>query len=186
MTQPAKGYVGFLNEKNFKGRVLYSFILKNDDRWFRTGMVKPEIKKGDHVEFSFEEKDGGYSAQIDTITVLPSSSGEPIRGQSSRNFVGGGNQKDDYWANKESRDIENDRYKRDNDIRIQHQSARNAAITLVDILLREKALKLPESPGKMYDVIMGKITDLTHQFFEDTGKALPVKVNEDDKIPFET
>lgn len=165
----AKGQVTYVGGKPFKGKTLWSFRIGNDDKWFRTGLVDPQLVKGDYIEFFYTEVNGGYNADVSTIHKIPTGTSSVVPGgvgslgiQGNRGSPGS-HGRDTYWEEKAVADKERD-------LRIQFQSARKDAIALVDILLREKALKLPEKQGAAYDVILGKIKDLTDEFFEDTSK----------------
>jgi|SRR6185437_15113373 len=161
-----KGYVTYLGGTTYKGQKLYSFRLKNQDLWFRCGTAEPAISKDDLIEFEYEEKDGFANVDLASIRSidLSTSSDVPEVRTAEYRVNSGGLSKDDYWKNKELRDLAKDDYYKANDLRIQYQSARNAAITVVDVLLREKLLKLAKD-GDNVAVVIGKIDDLTNDFF---------------------
>jgi hypothetical protein len=162
----AKGYVNWCGSNDFHGKKLWSFRLKNEEKWFNTGEMDPNIAKGELVEFNYDVNNGRYVVDLPSLVHINVGTAVSTNGVSTGRMAKRGN-KDDYWDERLARDIENDEYKRQNDSRIQYQSARNAAITVVDILLREKALKVPEKNA--YDVIMGKLKDLTNSFYDETS-----------------
>lgn len=161
MSEKMKGYVNYVGSKPFKGKNLWSFRVRDSDKWFRTGLVDPQIQKNDYVEFDFTEVNGNANVDVSSIVKRAASAAPVIVG--GVGSLGGErssqpNGKDTYWEDKAKADVERDK-------RIQYQSARKDAIATVDLLLREKALKLPEKLGAAYDVILGKIGDLTDEFF---------------------
>lgn len=177
--QKAKGYVSYLGGTQYKGETLYSFRLKNEDRWYRCGTKQPAISKNDLIEFEYEDKDGFGNVDVNSIkrVDLGASSDTPAVRTAEYRGNSGGLSKDDYWKNKETRDMANEEHRKGNELRIQYQSARNAAITVVDILLREKILKLAAKAEDNVSVVLGKIEDLTNEFF---AKCTNMEVQKND------
>lgn len=183
----AKGYVTLVSEKNFGGTLLHSFRINTEDRFFRTGDVRSNISKNDYIKFSYSEKNGNYNVDVRSIERAnreESSTDSPAnKGASSvqRDLT-----KDDYWRGRELRDVAKDKYFEANNLRIQYQSARNAAISVVDVLVRDKILKLSDgAKADNVSVVLGKIDDLTDEFFHKCSlvggdSELPG----DDSIPF--
>lgn len=161
-----KGYVSYAAGRPFRGQMQYSIRLKNEEKWFSCGPADPKIKKNDLVEFDYEESGGYYNVFVDSLRVIDLGA-EPSAKPSGQNNTGVS--KDVYWDERFTRDLANDKYKRENDLRIQYQAARNAAIAVLDILAREKALIIPEKKGAAGEVIMAKLEDLTNEFFHKTS-----------------
>lgn len=179
--QKTKGYVSWSGGKPYRGQMSFTIRLKNEEKWYQCGPADPKVQKGDLVEFEYEENNGYYNVFVDSIRVIdlgatPSSGTSGVSGPkySSGNKGAG---KDGYWDERLSRDIENDNYRRGNDIRIQYQAARNSAIAVLDILTREKALIIPDKKGAASEVIMAKLEDLTNEFFHKTS-AVGVNTSE--------
>jgi hypothetical protein len=165
-----KGQVKWCDGKDFRGKKLWSFSLNGEDGFFGCGISDPKVKKGDTIEFYYEIVNGRASVIVDTINLLSSAPSDRAPGNSGSNYqpnkangTGGGNAQ--YWEDKTRRDLENDEYRRSNDVRIQYQSARNAAIEVAGILVAAGLLQIPEKKGSGYEVVMGKIEDLTNEFF---------------------
>lgn len=170
-----KGYVNWSGGKPFNGRMSYSIRLKNEEKWFQCGPADPKVQKGDLVEFEYETNNGYYNVLVDTISVIdlgatPKSHSNSVPSTFSPGNHKGGS-KDQYWDERFARDIENDKHRKANEVKIQYQAARNAAIATVDILTREKALIIPEKKGAASEVIMAKIEDLTNEYFHKTGSV---------------
>lgn len=166
-----KGYVSWSGGKEFRGRMLYSIRLKNEEKWFGCGPTDPKVKKGDLVEFEYEDSNGGYDVLIDSIRVIDlGADAKPTMGN-LKSAVPNEGSKNGYWDERLARDVENDKYRKENDLKIQYQAARNSAIAVLDILTREKALIIPEKKGAASEVIMAKLEDLTNKFFQDTNNV---------------
>lgn len=165
----AKGYITYAGSKSFGKKTLYSFRISTEEKFFGTGEIDPKVKKNDFVKFTYTERNGYFNVDPNSIEHIGATTGgvgAPAQGNS--NGVRQGSTRDAYFADKFAFDKENDKYRKANDLRIQYQSARNAAISVVDVLLRERALKLADGPkADNVAVVMGKITDLTNQFFSD-------------------
>lgn len=165
-----KGYVTLVSEKPYGRTTLYSFRISTEEKWFRTGDTRPSISKNDYISFFYAEKNGAFNVDVGSIEHL--SREEPS--QDSRSETGArvvpsgtGVSKDDYWRRREERDIEKEKDYAKNNLRIQYQSARNAAISVVDLLVRDKILKLSDAAkADNVAVVLGKIDDLTNDFFE--------------------
>lgn len=173
-----KGYVDYVGGKDFGNKKLWSFRIRGQEIWFRTGSVDPKLQKNDHIEFEYSE--GRSGAQVDVASIRPVSrdSGADAvatvdppqyRGNNfSRKPSSDAAEKDLYWRNKEARDLKNEGHRLGNEKRIQFQAARNAAIATVDILVRAGTLVIPEKKGAGAEVIAGKISDLTNEYYEST------------------
>lgn len=172
-----KGIVSYVGSNAWKGKTLYSLRVQNEDKWFNLGETPTSAAKGDFIEFEYTEHNGknnivgGSIVRLDSApSVVVGASTVPSRTFGSAPRKSGN--KDDYWEKRLDFDLAKDAYHKNNDIKIQYQSARNAAISVVDILVREKALKLPAKEPA--DAILGKIEDLTNEFFAKTSNvALP-------------
>lgn len=190
----AKGYVTYVGSTKFGKKELYSFRVNTEEKWFGTGTVDSLLKKNDYIKFSYTENNGRFNVDPSSIEHIKlEGSVEANGGASSTGSVRSGT-KSSYWDSQEriDRDKANDQYRKENDLRIQYQSARNAAISVVDVLLRERALKLADgSKADNVSVILGKITDLTNQFYHDTSNASghighDTTLSGDEDIPFES
>lgn len=158
----AKGYVTFAGDKKFGNKTLYSFRIGSEDKWFRTGATAHGLNRDDHVEFSYNQEAGSNNVDVSSIRRISDSPLKPAA-TTAPALV---NNREKYWDDKAISDKLKER-------QIQYQSARNAAIAVVDILVRDKILQL--ATGAKADnvaVVLGKIGDLTDEFF---AKVLEVK-----------
>lgn len=182
-----------------------NYRLKIDEKWYGTGSTEdPGITQGQTVQFDFElskpwRKPGtttdvyfnnivkGTLRPVTSPQSTPAESPKPVLqpGQ-ARNFPGTGMSKDDFWANKEARDIaKEERYAVTQD-QIQLQSARNAAIEFVKILASEKAIQYSnaankQTPAARLDTIETLVGKYTIDFLNET-KALGVAVVAEEQV----
>jgi hypothetical protein len=77
--------------------------------------------------------------------------------------VGAG--KDQYWADKEKRDIITQKA-------IQLQASRNSAIAVLGVLLSNGAVALPTAKAKQYDAVMDMLAEITERFQEETSAVM--------------
>lgn len=166
-----KGYVTYAGSNLFGGKKLFSFRVGTEDKFFGTGMKDPGLEKNNYIEFEYTEYNGRFNVDPAHIKHIAreESSQSGVSGQASgsvrQGAKGGGS--NEYWEARFQRDVDGDAYRKGNDTRIQYQSARNAAISVVDVLLRERVLKLADgAKADNVAVVMGKIMDLTDEFFD--------------------
>jgi hypothetical protein len=166
---------------------LHSFQLEGDGRWFKTGRAPVAAEVGSAISFNITD-DGKNT--IDTKSVAPVQLGEvaaaPIEQAVPMPDTNAGNAivpqtvsknltKNAYWDKKDAYD-QNIRQPR-----IEYQSARNAALSFVTVLLQVKTEEgLPAVPGitksanaaKRLELIDALVEEYTQKFYEE----LPGKV----------
>lgn len=151
-----------------RGRNLYSFTLKGTQGFFRTGEKPVPAKEGNFVQFEADDKN---NVSMDTFCVvekrepdiIPNGVTEApgIKGLASKAYqLSSPFTKDEYWRNKEERDIETQKT-------IQYQAARNSAIAAMDVAVSQGIVELPKTKGKSYDAFLAYIDHLTDRFFAD-------------------
>lgn len=145
-----------------------------DGDYYGTGPVDVEaelgIKPGDQIEFTTVQR--GKYTNVDPKSVKKVSSGEAPKAPSS----GGKMSKNDYWENK----AEDDKQRQ---LLIEQQSSRNAAINMVDVLLKNSMMSTPSKKGDQYDFCINLVDKITAKFNSDlelveqyglpTGSSLP-------------
>ena len=189
MSSVIEGNVEFV-KKNDHG---YYAVKMSDGQWYGCGKDEPEFNKGDAVRF--EVVTNGRYLNVDEATVeVLEKNAAPQRSAPSRSSAprrsGGGSQKfskdmskDEYWKNREARDLAKDERlaKRDittqNEIRL--QASRNAAIELIGVAINAKVIEFPEEKkkGKNFDVLSTYVDKLTEKFYNETkaiNKAVDV------------
>ena len=149
-----RGVVQRTFQRDFDGKILYSFTLKGQDGFFGTGTKKAPVEVGKSYEFEVDV-DGRGRKTVNLATIKPWESGEAIQSPNVSSFAarsryaGGASKdqgKDDYWRNKEARDLVNDRHR-------ELGATRNTAIALVSLMLTNGAIKLPAKESSKEEVI---------------------------------
>lgn len=163
------GKVFRVHTKDWQGKNLYSFKLDGggDNDWYRMGEKRHAgvIEEGYviRVEYSKDKRD---NLQVERVKLLEK--GEPVKASGGNRGSGGGRPSGgganglskDEWAEK--------------DLKIQYQSARNAAIEYVQVLISNEIIKLPAKTkaDERKAVVDGYLDFYTAQFYLDTaGKA---------------
>jgi hypothetical protein len=168
---------------------------KVNDVWYSNGAkVPPEA--GTLVEFAAEQNDKGFwnvtKAGIKVIQAQePTNNVAAAAVSASRNST---MSKDDYWGNKEKRDLEWQNYQRTQvQPVIQQQAARNAAIEFVKLLCTPlpsedkdgnikmlPALKLPAAVTKREQVLFEAVKKYTQEFVQENSSE---KNNKNEQLP---
>lgn len=178
-----QGVVGKINSRDTaSGGKAYSFVLKNQSRWYSVGFTAPTFKEGDSIQF-VETQRGNY---FDAKDVVPwQGSGVQQAPPVARSVAGGAwrgraagpkdQAKDKYWEDKAKTDVVTQR-------RIEIQAARNAAIETSKLLLEHGLITVPEKTkkqdGKQY--LEALINELTDSFIDNTSNRLGMaSVHED-------
>ena len=151
MSDIVRGVVGRTFSKDFgSGKLYHSFVLKGQDGFFGTGYRKA-VEEGKSYEFEVSIDAKGRK-NVDLSTLRPWENGEAIQAAPARAFktYSGGAKadagKDEYWKNKELRDVNNDRMR-------ELGATRNTALTLVSLMLANGAVKLPAKEANREEVI---------------------------------
>jgi hypothetical protein len=174
----AQGVVSKVIAKDFNGKLLYSFALKNQQNWFNLGDHAPQFKEGDSVQFDVVTKGtrlhaqnvapwtGGGAEQAPPIQAF---AGRPNGNYTRKPFVAGkSEQEKEYWANKDAKQEETQR-------RIEIQAARNAAIETAALLLSHNLVAVPASITKKADgkgYVSALINELLDEYLSDTSRRL--------------
>lgn len=100
------------------------------------------------------------------------------RGNNS-NAGSGGMNKDEYWANKEARDLEKDAYFKEKDDIIAHQACQNTAIAFVKLALDAGVVALPTkgTKGEKYDALIALV--------DEEAERLYTKFRDTEEPPFD-
>lgn len=139
------GVVGYISEKSFGGKLLYSFTLRGVDGFFRTGEEKPKFKVGSYVTFE-AEKDAKGNMQVDLASISGS-----VRKPADEKAPSAEASKTVYVDNRQQA--------------IHFQSAHKDAIEVAKFLVDKEMVKLPATTAKKMDAFMALVSDLTQKFF---------------------
>jgi hypothetical protein len=164
-----KGVVARIYSKDFGDATAWSFTLRGDRTFYRAGNKKPFFSEGDSVQFDVEMKgQNAYARGVSKWEGEPSQQNTPVAAMVAARTV----TKDDYWVQRESRDVETQK-------RIELQSCRNSAIALVAELLKVEAVKLPAKQADKVPVIEELVTHYTKFFIDqNSGKQSEEVIHE--------
>lgn len=151
-----EGYLDRIFSKPYQGKMLYSFKIRDNDTYFRLGEKQLKCKEGSKIKFEANEKNGVNPDDV-VVEAVTSQTEQAPRATTN---------KESYWDAKEARDIETGKI-------IQYQAARNSAISVADLILKNDGLALPSDTPKKYQVIMDLVNSLTVRFFDEAQERKP-------------
>ncbi len=162
------GTVRTIQTKDWNGKILYTIILNNDSTYYGCGNFNPKAKPGDFVQFEANKNEKGFW-QVDKNTLdVTANTGKiayptpPTAAIAHSNGNGAAYQqvaipsglgREDYWRNKETRDVVNDKLR-------SIGAARNTAIEWVKFLVEKEALpSLAKAKAASREEVLNKILD---------------------------
>lgn len=153
MASTVKGTV----EKIHKNGRFYSIVV--DAKWYGVGANQPQFAEGDMVEFATSTNDKGYVNADGPIEVLGKGKAPAPQSRSkvSTGRVEHTNEREDYWKNKEARDVRND-------VMREIGAGRNTAIAFVGLLLSNEALALPAKKEAKADALFAAVEYYREKF----------------------
>ena len=113
---------------------------------------------GGYNKSSGQQRSGGNS----------SNGGGYNRGSSGSSGNAGGAGKDNYWENKDKRDIEREKRDKVKDVVVTHLACRNSAIEAVGMLITAGAVSLPAKKAEQYDAVLELVDIVTERFVTGT------------------
>lgn len=175
-----QGKVAYYNEREWGGKMLYSFKLANDDQFYSLGEKDVKLSKGDYVSFAAkEDAKGRMQVDVRSIEVKAAEVAAPSTGTGGgwkgKSFGGKpAGARDSYWEEKAKADAERQP-------KIEWQAARNSAIAAAQVILANGGLKLPAKENAKFDAIVALIDDLTAKYFAETNNLDKMKADVVDK-----
>jgi len=158
-----KGVVSKVSSNHYNNKELWSFRLRGDNNYYNTGEIKPHVLEGQSIEFETKlSPSGKHTALLDTVREWKPDSDVPLTNTPVRGFVKSFKKdpdKDLYWANKEARDIKNDKLR-------ELGATRNTAISFVEMLIKVDGLKLPAAQNKKEEVLFEAVNHYTEKFLK--------------------
>lgn len=146
----AQGTVEKIKERATRnGGNAYSFVIEGT--WYGYGFEKPNFGEGDTISFDYKENGNFKNVNPKSVQKVQAPEPAPAAGGGSpapaRNY--GSNQ-----------------------VAIQYQASRNAAIEAVNMALQADALPLPAKKGDKFDALLALIDDVTVRFHVATDKVV--------------
>ena len=177
------------DQRSGKDVILYSFTLEGDDNFYGCG--QSPIPAGPGQSVTFEMK--GKNCNVNTLKVVETQVAEaaPVSMTASPGDVssaprvsrGGGMSKDDYWANKEAKDVAKDaRFRNVSEPRMALSVATEAAAQVVCAALAADALGFGSTAKSkrldmLTDYVKAVATDLA-QFIHEAPSVIDVMEEE--------
>ena len=161
--------------KPWGSKVFYSFTLQGRDGIFGTGLSKPPAV-GASITFEARTNPKGF-LEADTKTIQYRADGEPTTAVVPKS--NGGLTKDQYWTNKEARDIKNDAAR-------ELGATRNTAIAIIDLMLKHEAIPLPKKLADRQDYLFEVLDKYTNKLmgkgYDSSPKAVEAKETSEAEI----
>ena len=136
-----------------------AYSIQVEGSYYGCGFQPPACSEGDYVSFQIEQNNRGYWNVSGNIEVKSGGNPAPQK-QASAKGPQTGNSRDQYWQEKEQRDIANQKI-------IQYQSSRNAAIELVRTAVENDALSLGTKKADKFDILVSIVDEITDKFEKD-------------------
>lgn len=180
------GKVSRLYTKDWNGRdgavKLYSFQVEGNNRYFRLGTTPPSFRETDTVTFEADANGNATNIEVTRGTGEPASdtgqTTSPTR--TARNWTKptastGGN-KDQYWKDKEQRDIEREeRYQSVVEPRITYSSAQSDAVRLVSVALQHDMLTFGNAnKSAKLGLLLDYVDQVTMRFAQNRIRAAEI------------
>jgi hypothetical protein len=167
----------YQDPRSGKTSKLWSFQLNGDKGiFFRTGSDTPKFEKGDFVNFNGEAgKGNSVKVDVKSIQAKKGDAETASNGVGNLQSTGRGVSKDDYWTQREVRDVATQR-------RIERQSCRNSALEFMKILLDKGEVKLPAK--NKVEALEAMLTHYQEVFLKDNAgeKIEPLEDNTSVKL----
>lgn len=171
MANTASGIVTNIDSKTFpprhedeQGATLWSFQLEGNNKYYRTGKVRPTFSDGDSIEFTVNDK--GY-IDLNSVTYVTQERAKPSPKKVSTSVAPRANSKDSYWADKEARDIEKDvRYQNVDVPRMTMSASLNVAASVVNSALERDAIGFGNTAkSKRLEMLGDFVEELANRFY---------------------
>lgn len=162
----AQGSVQTVTNRSYNGKTFYSVKL-SDGIFYGFGTYRPSLKEGDVVTFDAIQNSKGYwDADSKSLEITSRPTGEVMSGVSAaintyRKTTPRAGGKDDYWTNKEVRDVQNDHLR-------SLGAARNTSIEWIKFLVANEAIPKIPAVNKREDFFNLLIDDYTSKFMSES------------------
>lgn len=148
-----KTVVQKVTERKVNGQTFYSFK-GQDGEYYGTGKIRPPAE-GSYVQFEASKNARGYWEASELVILPPQVvKVEKLSSAAVSAAKNAGVSKDEYWTNREARDVEVQK-------RIELQSCRNSAIALVSVLLQHQAVPVPKPKAEQEEFVRNMVDKYT-------------------------
>lgn len=150
---------------------LQSFKINESNKWYRTGTTPVTLPVGSLITFDADDKNRVGPFKNPRVELAPQGAAPsaPAPAAAAASSGGGGVTRDDYWKNREERDLAKEKKYQEEDIpRMTFSSAQDRAVALVAAALQHDALSFGNmAKGKKFDYVMELVQTVTNQFLMD-------------------
>jgi hypothetical protein len=149
--------------RQFNGKTLHTFVASDGKRYGTGSKTPPPV--GAYIQFDFTLNPKGY-AQTSNWEVLPNDVNAQSAGVAAKIVKQAVNaiSKDDYWTNREARDVEYHERQQVVQKTIELQSCRNTAVEFVKLLLEQQAVPVPKAKADQEEFISAMLDRYTNIF----------------------
>ena len=156
------GEIAAVSSKQLASGMYHSFCI--NDEWYRTGRDATPVQKGYKVKFTFTEDKYGKQVDVKSLQFKegeapPAGEKKPYAKKSSYD-PSEAKRREVYWAEKEQRDIENQK-------RISYNGAMNTAIAVLNAAIANECVALPKGKnlGARFEALQAMISDEADRIF---------------------
>lgn len=147
--QTYEGELTNISDHDWNGTKLYSFQLKGQNIWFRTGQKKITLDEGALIKF--EANPSNKQVKLDSLEKVDALASTEASSASGATPSGSSTTREDYWQNRERLDS--------------LRTARHDATRLVCAALEHDQLPHPSSTakGKRLDLLLSYVKEITEE-----------------------
>ncbi len=152
--------------REYAGKTFYTFVGQDGNKYGTKSKHPPPV--GSYIQFDYTISPKGYF-EVDNWAFLPA---EGATSNVAKAAVAGAKavSKDDYWANREERDIQWQERQAVTQATIELQSCRNTAVEFVKLLLEREAVPVPKTKADQEEYIVAMLNRYTNLFLEENNK----------------
>lgn len=136
------------------------FNIKVNGAWYGAGKKSPQCSEGDFVKFEEQSKEVGDREYLNVVPGTLEVTTPPKTAVAVTPAPASAVTKDDYWTNKEARDIKVQK-------KIEFQAARNTAVAAATALLAANVIPGTKGADKM-ELFLSLVDELTLRYNADT------------------
>jgi hypothetical protein len=176
LSETFTGVVQRHGSKNWGDKVFNSFTLSGQQGWFNLGEKKPP-DVGTTISFEAKPNAKGF-LQVDTKTIQYRTDGEAQTADVAKALPKSAEEKG-FWGRKEDREVRNDHLR-------ELGASRNTAIAIIDLMIKNEAIKLPAAAAKKEEFLWTVLDKYTQKLMGlkdsiDAEEAVPATSTEEEE-----
>lgn len=160
----------------WQSKTLYSIKQTQSDDIIGIGEKTPTFTQGSVVSFTAKKNARGYyNMEANSLQIHEGVAPDPVATQKKaapKPAVTKTVSRDDYWGNKEKKDIEKDeRYQTQDIPRMSFSASQERAVALVCAALANDCIALGSAKGKRMDILLAQVDEVTKRFYVQSMNA---------------